>query len=307
MQHYLSLDGVYLECAWLTIGSFDGVHLGHQAIVRELVAGAKREGASSALLTFHPHPAVILNKRKVANYLTSPEERANLVGELGVDIVITHPFNQDVAAMSARDFIEHLKTHLGFTRMVVGVNFGLGRDREGDIPTLSRLGEELGYSIKTIDPVLNGDEIVSSSRIRARLVEGDVQSSGRLLGRPFRMSGVIVHGDARGKTIGVPTANLDVWSERAFPKSGVYACRALIDGTFWNAVTNVGVRPTFETHLTMPQVEAHLLDFEGDLYGRHVALDFIQYLRDEHKFPNVQALIDQIHQDINRARLILSG
>jgi len=307
MQHLLSLDGVFLECAWLTIGSFDGVHLGHQAIVRELVAGAKQESASSALLTFHPHPAVVLNKRKAANYLTSPEERANLVGELGVDVVVTHPFNKDVASMSARQFIEYLKAHLGFTRMVVGVNFGLGRDREGDIPTLRRLGEELGYSIKTIDPVLNGDEIVSSSRIRARLVEGDVQSSGRLLGRPFRMSGVIVHGDARGKTIGVPTANLDVWPERAFPKSGVYACRAFSDSTYWNAVTNVGVRPTFETHVTTPQVEAHLLDFEGDLYGRYVALDFIQYLREEHKFPNVNALIDQIHQDITQARLMLSA
>ena len=306
MQHFWSLDDLYLDCAWLTIGSFDGVHLGHQAIIRELVSGAKPEHAQTALLTFHPHPAVVLNKRKAANYLTSPEERAVLVGELGVDVVITHPFDPSVAALSAQQFIQYLKEHLAFTRMVVGNNFALGRDRAGDIPTLRRLGQKLGYTLMAIDPVVNGEETVSSSRIRTRLAEGDVKSASRLLGRPFRMSGAVVHGDARGRTIGIPTANLDVWSERAFPKSGVYACRALVDGTYWNAVANVGVRPTFESDQTLVQVEAHLLNFEGDLYGQVVALDFIQYLREERKFPNIQALLDQIHQDIGHARLMLS-
>ena len=306
MQHYWSLDGIYLDCAWITIGSFDGVHLGHQAIVRELVAGAKRENAQTALLTFHPHPAVVLNKRKAAYYLTSPEERARLVGDLGVDVVITHPFNSEVAALSARQFVQHLKEHLAFTHLVVGNNFGLGRNREGDIPTLQKLGGEFGFTLDAITPIFNGEEIVSSSRIRAMLVEGDVQSAARLLGRPFSMSGDVVHGDARGKTIGIPTANLDSWSERAFPKSGVYACRALVDGIYWDAVTNVGVRPTFESNQAFPHVEAHLLDFAGDLYGRFVELDFIQYLREEQKFPSIQALINQIHQDISHARLILS-
>ena len=306
MQHFWSLDDLYLYCAWLTIGSFDGVHLGHQAIIRELVSGAKPEKAQTALLTFHPHPAVVLNKRKAAYYLTSPEERATLVGDLGVDVVITHPFNPSIAGLSAKQFIQYLKEHLAFTRMVVGNNFALGRDREGDIPTLRRLGQELGYTVMAIDPVVNGEEIVSSSRIRARLAEGDVQSASRLLGRPFRIGGTVKHGDARGRTIGIPTANLDVWSERAFPKSGVYACRALVEGTYWNAVANVGVRPTFESVQILPQVEAHLLDFDGDLYGQDVALDFIHYLREEIKFPNVQALLDQIYQDIGLARLMLS-
>ena len=307
MQHYWSLDDVHLDGAWLTVGSFDGVHLGHQSIVRTLVAGSKGEKLPAVLLTFHPHPAVVLNKRKNAYYITLPEERAMLLGDLGVDVVITHLFNEAVASMTARQFVEQLTYHLKFTQIIIGENFALGKDREGDITTLRRLGKEFGFKVTAIPPVINGDEIVSSSRIRSRLSEGDVRSAARLLGRPFRMTGQVVHGDARGKTIGIPTANLEVDPDRAFPRMGVYATRALVKGESWIAVANVGYRPTFESGQADPRVEVHILDFNSDLYGQTINLDFIDYLREEQKFSSIQALIQQIAIDISKARSILAG
>jgi riboflavin kinase / FMN adenylyltransferase len=307
MQHYWSLEGVHLDRAWLSIGSFDGVHLGHQKIVSELINGARQAGAPSVVITFFPHPAVVLQKVKDPYYLTTPEERAAILGELGVDVVITYHFNLKVASMSAIEFIEKLKSHLGFVRLSVGFNFALGHNREGDIPTLKRLGREYGYAVNVMDPVKNGGELISSSQIRARLTDGNVESAARLLGRPYRISGEVIRGDARGHALGIPTANLKVWAERALPKAGVYVCLAHVSGVTWKAVTNVGVRPTFEDSLVPPRVEAHLLDFDGDLYGQDILLDFKARIRNEQKFPNVQALISQIHQDIDSTRKMLSG
>ncbi len=307
MQHYHSLDGVYLQDVWLTIGTYDGVHKGHQEIIRRIVAGSRQSGGLAVALTFFPPPAVVLKKRTEPYYLTSPAERAELLGELGVDAVITHPFNMQVAAMSAHEFMATLHRHLELKHLCVGSDFALGRGREGDVPMLQRLGDEFGYSVEAVQPVEVDGRVVSSSLIRAHLAAGEVEQVARLLGRPYQVSGEVVLGDGRGKLLGIPTANLTVWAERALPKAGVYVCQARLNDRVWGAVTNVGVRPTFETQPVQPRVEAHILDFSDDIYGQQLSLDFLVRLRDEARFPNVDALVEQINKDISRARTILDS
>jgi len=306
MRHYWSLDDVYLDNSWITIGSFDGIHRGHQEIIRSLTAGAHAVELPAVVITFHPHPALVLGKREKPSYLTTPQERAVYLGEFGVDVVITHPFNKQVASTSAYVFIDQLKRHLGMSHLLVGPNFALGRNREGDIPTLSKLGGQFSFYLEVMDPVKIDGEVVSSSRIRNSLTTGDIALATRLLGHPYLLEGEVIPGDGRGRTIGIPTANLHVWSERTLPASGVYVCHAQINGKTWGAVTNVGVRPTFNSQPETPQVEAHILDFDRQIYGQKVGLAFLSRIRDEKRFPNVQALVDQINLDINKARETLS-
>jgi riboflavin kinase / FMN adenylyltransferase len=302
MRHFLTLQGLSLEDTWLTVGTFDGVHLGHQEIVRQLAAEAHRLGYPAVVLTFFPHPAVVLGKRSDPFYITTPEERADLLGKFGADIVITLPFDRQMAETSAHDFISRLETHLGMRHLVIGQDFALGKNREGNAGRLAELGNEFGYSLEVFPPIEMDGEIVSSSRIRAALSGGDIDLVTRLLGRPFAVTGQVVPGDGRGHTIGIPTANLNLWAERAIPKAGVYVSQATINGQTWGAVTNVGVRPTFETELVPPRVETHLLDFDSDLYGQDLRLSFLRRLRDEQRFPDIQALVNQIHADIRTAR-----
>jgi riboflavin kinase/FMN adenylyltransferase len=306
MQIYWSLQDLHLQDVWLTIGSFDGVHRGHQAIVKRLTAGARAAGAPAVVLTFHPHPAVVLRARQGPYYLTSPQERADLLGELGVDVVVIHPFNHEVSNLTAREFVIRLHAHLDLKRLCVGHDFALGHNREGDLPTLEKLGGEFGYRLEVIGPISLSDQEISSSQIRSALLEGEVEKAAVLLGRAYEVQGLVVHGDGRGKQIGIPTANLDVWSERLLPKTGVYACLAQVGENQVKAVTNVGVRPTF-TAAPLPLVETHLLDYEADLYQEEISLSFIARLRDEKRFSGVPALVAQIQKDIQCAREILEA
>lgn len=306
MQHYWSLEDVQLQNAWVTIGSFDGVHRGHQEIIRQLTAGARKAGAPAVVLTFHPHPAVVLGKRSDPFYLTGPEARAALLGELGTDYVITHPFTFELANMTAAEFMAMVKERLGLSHLWVGYDFALGRKRQGDVATLRELGKSLGYTLDVMPPIQAGSETISSSQIRAALANGEVERAAGLLGRPYAVPGRVIHGDGRGRTIGVPTANLEVWAEQAIPKAGVYVCQAQLGEEMWGAVTNVGVRPTFENQPASPRVEVHLLDFDRDLYGQEVRLFFLARLRDEQRFPTIDALVAQIHADITRGREILA-
>ena len=306
MQHYRSLEPLHLENTWLTIGSFDGVHRGHQQIIRKLTAGAHAQDASAVVLTFYPHPAEVVKGRQFPFYLTSPEEKARLLGDLGVDVVITHPFNRQVMQTPARTFMERLHRHLGMRHLIVGHDFALGRGRGGDYNALRRLGAELGYTIEQIPPFEVDGQTVSSTRIRFLLGAGEVEAAAALLGRPFDVSGTVVYGEQRGRTLGFPTANLEVWPMRVIPATGVYVCRTTVNGTPFGAVTNIGVRPTFEADPVPPRVEAHLLDFEGDLYGQSLTLEFLACLRGERRFDSVDALVAQIHRDVAAARKILA-
>jgi riboflavin kinase/FMN adenylyltransferase len=227
------------------------------------------------------------------------------LGQLGVDHVITLTFDKTLANQTARQFVQALYDHLGLSHLCIGHDFALGRGREGDLPFLQNLGKELGFAINVMRPILHHGQVVSSSRIRTALLEGDVRSAKALLGRRYQVHGEVVAGDGRGRTIGIPTANLEIWPERLLPKSGVYACLACVDGQTRRAVANIGVRPTFESQEALPRVEAHLLDYAGDLYGKNLALRFVSRLRDEQRFANIQALVAQIRSDIERARKIL--
>ena len=306
MQHFHSLDDVCLEDVWLTIGSFDGIHRGHQEIIRKLTAEAHENGASAVVLTFYPHPATVVRGRDFPFYLTTPDEKAELIGNLGVDILITHPFDQNIAATPAREFMDTLHRHLGLRHLQVGYDFALGRNREGDARKLAIIGKELGYSVEQIQPFKLGEQVVSSSRIRFLLGAGLVEEAAQLLNRNYAVKGPVIVGDQRGRMIGFPTANLDIWKMRAIPAAGVYVCQATVNGIKYGAVTNIGVRPTFETHPVNPRVEAHLLDFQGDLYGQNLRLEFITRLRGEVRFKSVDELIAQIHRDVEAARHILA-
>lgn len=305
MHHFWSLEDVSLQDTWLTIGTFDGVHRGHQEIVQKLTNGAHQAGSKAVVLTFYPHPAVVLGKRQNAFYLTNPEERATLLGEYGADAVITFPFTPKTSHTSAADFVRLLKKHLGMDHLLVGPDFALGRDREGNITSLRDLGRVYGYSVSTIPPVELNGEVVSSSRVRQALTKGDTELARLLLGRPYFVSGQVVPGDGRGKTIGVPTANLALWMDRALPKSGVYVSQANINGQTFGAVTNIGIRPTFASSNESPQVETHLFNFSDQIYGQEIQVNFINRLREEKRFPNVDELVDQIKRDISQAKEIL--
>lgn len=306
MQHIHDLNEVKLDRSWLTIGSFDGVHLGHQQIIHSLVKGARKAGVPSVVVTFFPHPQFILRGESRPYYLTLPDKRAQLLAELGVDFVFTYPFDQRISQLSAWEFISDLFEGFHFKELLIGYDFALGKDREGDSQRLQEIGEDLGYNVQVIPPYEVDGELVSSSRIRGLIRAGEVLSAKTLLGREFSIGGRVIKGDNRGKSLGFATCNLEVPSEVVNIKGGVYASRALVNGEIWPAVTNIGFRPTFGEDLSSPRIEAHLMGFSGDLYGQKVELFFVERLRDEMKFSDVNDLITQIEQDVIRTRRILS-
>jgi riboflavin kinase/FMN adenylyltransferase len=305
MIHYRSLEEVSLHSSWLTIGVFDGVHRGHQEILKNLTAGAHQNGAPAVVLTFWPHPAVVLGKRYDLKTLTTPEERADLLGAQGVDAVITHPFTPDFAKLSAQEFMRLVTRRLGLHSLWIGHDFALGHNRSGDLDRLTELGKEFGYSVQAIGPVRNGGDVLSSSLIRQRIREGDVSRAAENLGRYYALSGPVIHGDGRGRKINIPTANIDYPNDKVIPANGVYACWAWIGDEKHPAAINIGINPTFTPDKQTPNVEAHILDFDRDLYEQELKLEFVQYLREELKFDSVEALLEKIREDIVETREIL--
>ena len=289
----------------VTVGNFDGVHRGHQALAAETVARAHAAGGDAVALTFDPHPARVLAPERVPPALTTAGQKAELLAALGLDVLAVLPFTADVAALAPDAFARSvLSGALGARHVVVGEAFRFGRGKTGDAATLARLGEELGFDVGALPAVTDGGRPVSSSRVREALAEGDAAHAAALLGRPYFVDGTVVEGDRRGRTIGVPTANLDVGGA-LLPARGVYAGRArLPGGSARLAVVNVGERPTFGGHTVT--VEAHLLDYSGDLYGRRLRLSFAARLRGEERFPGAAALVEQIRRDIDRARSLVS-
>ena len=305
MQHFHNVEEIHLEQSWLTIGSFDGVHLGHQQIIHDLVKGAHDNGQPAVVVTFHPHPQLIIKEEGRPFYLTLPAKRAQLLGDLGVDIVLTYPFSRETSQMRAEEFIALLHRRLQFSRLWVGYDFALGRNREGDPAFLKNLGQQFGYTLKEILPYSIDGELVSSSRIRKSIREGEVREAAAYLGRSFEVTGTVVVGANRGKSLGFATSNLDVPQEMVDIKPGVYACLTDVDGQTWKAVINIGFRPTFGEGLLSPRIEAHLLGFSGNLYGEELSLRFVERLRDEMKFDQVSDLQAQIKVDIAQALQLL--
>ncbi len=282
---------------FLAIGVFDGVHRGHQELLQRMSDASKNAGVRSAALTFFPHPRSVVPGRSSPLYLCTLDDRVELLAEQGIDLVITHPFDDKVRETTATEFVERLCNYLGLSELWGG-NFGLGYKREGDLHFLSRLGEKKGFTVHQFDAFIEWKgRPISSSRVRQAVREGSMEDVSALLGRSYRMGGTVIHGDGRGRVFGIPTANLAVWHEQLMPASGVYATYAWLDGHRYPAATNVGVRPTVNGRSLI--VETHLIEFEGDLYGQELILDFESRIRDEKKFPGVDALVAQIRADIS--------
>jgi riboflavin kinase/FMN adenylyltransferase len=286
----------------LTIGTFDGVHIGHQQLIRSVVESARATGRRTALVTFFPHPSVVLGRAEPF-YLTSNEEKLAQLELLGLDIAVVVEFTLETSQIRAAQFVNLLFENLQMREMWIGHDFALGHKREGNPAFLQAMGVERGYTVHQVQPLMLDGQPVSSSRIRDALRAGDMRQANACLGRPFRLNGAVVRGAQRGRKMGVPTANLAIWAEHAIPANGIYACRAHVGGVAHRAVTNIGTRPTFDNGVRT--VEAHLLDFDGDLYGQTIALDLIEYQRPELKYNSVEALVAQMHEDIRIAQSIL--
>ena len=302
MQHYNSLDTIRLHNVWLTIGIFDGVHRGHQEILHPLISGAHAAGGLAVVLTFTPHPAVFLGGKSDFKYLTTPEERAELFGLFGVDAVITQTFDRSLADQSADAFMRRLSQTLDLRQLIIGYDTALGRGREADATRLTEIGKELGYSVQVVPALTDATDVISSTRIRRAVLDGNVSAAASYLGRPFSITGPVIHGDGRGHTINIPTANIQIPAEKIMPAFGIYACRAWVNGQPHLSATSLGVRPTFYGDPPAPTIEAHLLDFNQNLYGQVVKLEFIEYLRPEEKYDSVDALLEQIQKDIAQTR-----
>jgi riboflavin kinase / FMN adenylyltransferase len=304
MQHYHSLEEVNLQNSWLTIGVFDGVHRGHREIIQKLTAGAHISGAPAVVLTFDPHPASILGGREI-KCLTLPDERATLLGQLGVDVVVTQPFTRELSGVSAYEFMSRLQHRLGLRVLLIGYDFALGKGREGNATRLTEIGSELGYSVDVVPALSDESGVISSTEIRKLIEVGNVVEAARLLGRLYSLQGPVIHGDGRGRTIDVPTANIAYPAEKMIPARGIYACWATLNGTRYQAAVNIGINPTFTPDKQMPNVEAHLMDFRDEIYGEDLQLEFVARLRDELRFESVDTLLKQIWKDIELTRNIL--
>lgn len=304
MLHYRSLEEVTLPGSWLTVGVFDGVHRGHQQIIKKLVAGAHENELPAVVLTFDPHPAKVFGRGDI-KLLTLPGERARLLGEYGVDVVITQTFDRRLADTTAFDFMKRLKTRLGLEHLVLGYDSTLGKDREGNAARLTEIGLELGYSVETVSALGDESGVISSTEIRKLVTVGKVEEAARLMGHPYRLQGLVTHGDQRGKTIGFPTANLDYAREKVMPAGGIYACWASLGVEKHMAAVNLGTNPTFTPDKQTLNVEAYLLDFDREIYGEVMLLEFVARLRDELKYDSVEALVRQIEADVKQTREIL--
>lgn len=306
MKHIYNLENVALDQpSIVTIGVFDGVHRGHQHLLAPLIAEAQASNRFAVVLTLFPHPDHVLSNLSGRYYLTTPEQKAYLLGELGVNVVVTHPFNDEVRHIRAAQFVDQLLSHLKMTSLWVTADFALGYEREGNFAFLSALGRERGFEVRQIDLLADtSTSVISSSGVREALLEGNIAQATEWLGRPYHVEGPVVHGDHRGTTIGFPTANVDVWAEQVLPGNGVYACWATLDEERFMAVTNVGQRPTFGG--TDVRVETHILDFDRDIYGQKLSVDFVTRLRGEQKFSGLEALVQQIRADTAHGRELLS-
>jgi riboflavin kinase/FMN adenylyltransferase len=295
--------------SFVTIGVFDGVHRGHQRIIEGLTEAAHATGCTAIAITFDPHPAVVLSDWSPF-LLTTVGERIDLMAALGLDALVILPFTDEIVHTPAASFVEDLLRHLRLAELWVGPDFTLGHEQEGDIPYLQRLGVERGFEVRTIEPVVWHGEIVHSSRVRRALRRGDVEEASGCLGRPYRLSGVVIHGRGLGRDIGVPTANISPPPNRLIPASGVYACWAHTErwGQYAAAI-NIGTRPTFAAQSRFQDltVEAHLLGFDRDLYDQVLALDFVACLREEHAYPTLNALVAQLRKDVAQTRDLLGA
>lgn len=287
----------------LTLGNFDGVHLGHQAIFKKVIARARELQGTSIAFTFEPHPLKVLAPERSPKLLSTFHAKMKLIAEAGIDIVICADFTREFADQNPEDFARAvLCEKIGVKEVYVGYDYTFGKGREGSIASLKKMGSICGFHVEEVEAVQVDGKVPSSSAIRELISGGKVEDAARLLGRYYAIEGEIVHGSRRGHELGFPTANLRTPNER-IPANGVYAVRAEVEGRRYQGVAAIGVRPTFETGFF--SIEVFLFDFEGELYGKQMEVAFVRYLREEKKFPDAKTLIDQMQRDVDEAKKAL--
>lgn len=294
--------------AVVTVGTFDGVHLGHQQVLQEIVRRARASGRRSVLVTFEPHPLRVIRPADAPPLLTTLEEKRALIEAAGVEVMYLLEFTPTLQAYPARRFVtEILLQQVGMRELVMGYDHGFGRGREGSVETMRELGAEFGFGVDVVEAVLVEGEPASSTRVRRLLGEGDVRGAARLLGRAYSVEGEVVRGDERGRLLGFPTANVQVdHAEKLLPREGIYAAYGRVDGgERIPGLLHLGPRPTFAG--ASSTVELHLLDWSGDIYGRHLRIELCERLRDVIAYATVDELVSQMHRDAEAGRAVLSG
>ncbi len=287
---------------FLAIGVFDGVHLGHQAVISTSAEHARAANGTPVVVTFDPHPEKILRPQAAPHLLTATPHKIALIRELGVAHLLIITFDKKFSATEPEDFVRQLVKHSNPLREIcVGHQWSFGKNRRGNLELLNKLGTEFDFNVIGIPPVTVNGEVVSSTTIRQAMEVGDLRKAAAMLGREYTVLGTVVRGDDLGKKIGFPTANLSAHNEQ-FPPNGVYFAEAKLDGVPYPGVVNLGFRPTLSSSKTERILEIHLLDFDRDIYGKGLELRFIRYLRPEKKFENVDALVHQIERDVQQAR-----
>ncbi len=289
----------------ITIGSFDGVHRGHAHLIQTVIAHAREKNAASIVVTLNPHPRMVLRPDSPMQLLSTLDERVELLAQQGLDYVVVFSFSLEQSKLRAREFVELLRNHLHIIELVCGPNFALGYRREGTIPVLQDLGKEFGFTITVVESHQFQDGIISSTRVRELVANGDVTEATTLLGRYPMLRGVVVHGDHRGRELGYPTANLEVPDRKLIPANGIYAVRVRLGNEWYDGAASIGIRPTFGGGKRL--VEIFILDFSRWIYGEELEVYFIERLRDEEKFDSIQALLDQMALDVQNARAILKN
>ncbi|MCY4023630.1 MAG: bifunctional riboflavin kinase/FAD synthetase [Anaerolineaceae bacterium] len=284
----------------VTIGVFDGVHLGHQRLLEGLVRRARQSGLRAVVVTFYPHPVLVLQGLHGRYYLTRPREKETLLREQGIDEVHTLAFDDALRRVSAEDFCRQLRQGLGMRELSVGQDFALGHRREGNVRRLRELGRQMDFEVQVNDLVRDGGGKIGSTAIRKALEAGDLPGARRGLGRSHVVAGEVVRGAGRGRQMGFPTANIAVWEQQVIPANGVYASQVWLGETRFRAATNVGRRPHFDGEALT--VEPHILDFDRDIYGQWLRVSFEARLRDERKFDSLDALVMQIAADAEASR-----
>lgn len=290
--------------AHATIGTYDGLHRGHLSVLKPLIAGAEKAGASSVLVTFEPHPRCVLDPDHCPANLTTLDEKTWVCDQLGLNHLIVIPFTPQVAAISPAGFMQRLMRGMQLERLVEGHDFAFGRGRRGDHAFLRRLGSRRGFTLDVRPALARGGEPISSSRIRRLILLGQVRAASQLLSRDYFLRSTVEHGAARGRMVGYPTANLKITPNKLLPANGVYAIRVEFDSGRCQGALNVGFRPTFGGNTLT--VEAFLFDFDGDLYDRLLTVSFVQRLRGEKRFASLPALQQQIGRDVETAKRILA-
>lgn len=288
----------------LTIGVFDGVHAGHRYLLRQLQQQAAKANLLSGVVTFSPHPQSVLHPIRQLPWLSDLDDRVTTLQQLGLDIVAVLTFTPRLAQLSARDFMSLLRKHLKMQGIMVGPDFVSGRGGEGDISLLRTLGVEMEFTVHVVAPFTVEGEVVSSTLIRQSLARGDMRRVEKLMGRRFSLRGKVITSDRRGRVLGFPTANLDIRPQQALPDNGIYATITQVDGERFSSATNVGTRPTFGEGERM--VETYLLDYDGDLYGKKITIEFVRKVRDERRFPSAEQLIVQMRKDVQEVNAILT-